>query len=136
MVHNNVVQAAIIDKLKAYEGLAGISEEIREADWQGKDFTYPNVRVDLLQGIPEGDGPCEDKKRPVTFGTSIRSKQKSSMECNSYGELVIAALRGKQLSSSTFYSGKIRLRQYPGSVHNPLIEVWSLTLIWEVNVYG
>lgn len=135
-IYNNDVQEAIISKLKADSGLTDYTTEIREDEWQGRTFTYPIIRVDLLRGVPQGEGSCEDRVREVVFSTIIKSKQTSSKECNDISELVIPALNGKHLSSDSFTSGSMRLTQYPGPRYEPVAELWSLTLTWEVDVYG
>lgn len=49
MINHNTIQEFIIEKLKADEELVnllgGVDTEIREADWSGRDFSYPCVRV-------------------------------------------------------------------------------------------
>lgn len=58
--------------------------EVREASWKGTAFTYPNIRVKVVDTLP-GVGPC------VTTGNTILeifSEQKSSNE----GDLVAGNL--------------------------------------------
>lgn len=61
MIANNVIQAAIIAKLKAYTALTtwlaarSKAGEIREAQYQGVVFEYPCVRVSVGDQTPEGD---------------------------------------------------------------------------------
>lgn len=138
MIHNNDIQEAVVAALKADAPLVALTteDEIREAEWQGKEFKYPNVRVLVLHGPPKGEGPCIGKTRKVSFLTAVASTDSSSKECSKVAAVVADALNGKQLTSDAFQSGTVRLRDYPGALFEIAAEAWELDLTWEVNVYG
>ncbi len=138
MIHNNDIKEAIITMLKADASLVALvtEDEVREAEWQGKEFKYPNVRVLVRQSVPEGTGPCDSKIRRVTFLAVAASAKASSKECGSVAAAVVDALKGRQLASDVFQSGTMHLRNYPGSLFAIAAETWVLELTWEVNVYG
>ena len=52
---NNEVQAAIIARLKAQTTVTAevLATEIREDQWQGTEFSYPNIRVKMLHNRPQ-----------------------------------------------------------------------------------
>ena len=51
MISDELIQAAIISKLKATSSLTSLLAEgvagVKEYQWQGDDFKYPAVRLDL-----------------------------------------------------------------------------------------
>ena len=68
MINHNTIQEFIITKLKADTDLVnllgGVDTEIREADWAGRDFTYPCVRVKT--------GPQREINGGCSFEADIR----------------------------------------------------------------
>lgn len=77
MLDNNTVQQAWIDNLQADADVLALSSnfptEIREQDWQGEKFTYPNIRV--MCEVTGGE--CIDDVFAII---SCFSEQKSSKE--------------------------------------------------------
>lgn len=90
MIPNNTVQAAIILFLKSKIAItsllvdnAGVAhpDEIREVEWQGDTFAYPNIRVDLgtqTDAIEETN--CNISN--ITFSILVFSELYSSKEAN------------------------------------------------------
>jgi hypothetical protein len=90
VIPNNTVQASIISWLKSKIAItsllvdnAGVAhpEEIREVEWQGDVFAYPNIRVDLgsqVDAIAENN--CEIFN--IDFSILVFSEMYSSKEAN------------------------------------------------------
>ena len=76
------VQANIITYLKSKTVVTSLlstgAQEIREAEWQGEDFSYPNIRigVDFMPAI-EGCGPDDADITIDSFSAEKSSKQAS-----------------------------------------------------------
>jgi hypothetical protein len=90
VISNNIVQAAIITFLKSKVAItsllvdnAGVAhpEEIREVEWQGDTFAYPNIRVDLgTQTDVIMENNCNIWN--INFSILVFSEMYSSKEAN------------------------------------------------------
>lgn len=82
MISVSDIQAAFVTSLKADTLVTAVmlADEIRENQWQGKDFTYPNVRIDMLPERPATMSNCEGNYVDVLF--RVFSEQTSSKEAN------------------------------------------------------
>lgn len=82
MLSNADVQAGLIEYLKEQSELTfflgGLSTEIRETQWQGRDFIYPAYRVRLGTQYPLST--CSASR--ITFGVQSFSEEASSRECD------------------------------------------------------
>jgi hypothetical protein len=112
MVGNDEIQEAIVTRLKADAALvawlASLSagDEIRENQWQGTDFTYPAVRIDVETLNPATD-TCHPRNGLATATVFCFSEQKSSRQCNILARLVNEAMINGQLFATGFHSGVI-----------------------------
>ena len=109
MISNNTVQAGIITYLKSKAALTVLlantyAVEVRENQWQGDEFAYPAVRVDLGTQVPDAD--CEDAT--LSVGILCFSESNSSKEADTIAGVVNTLLHRKQFTSGTvrylFYS--------------------------------
>ena len=73
MLRDDQIQAALVAYLKsntdivAELGAEGTDEdEIREDTWQGTEFSYPNIRVNLISNVPTNDN-CPTSRIVVSF---------------------------------------------------------------------
>ena len=104
MTWNNVVpieqaQAAIIVYLKSITSLVtalGDVKQIKEYFWQGTDFVYPGVRLQM--GIARAQGEPNCGRWLLPFYVLCFSEQKSSKECSQLASIV-ATIHGKQPGS-------------------------------------
>lgn len=135
-----VVQVAIVAKLKADIDLVAwltarsVSDEIREAQWQGTDFSYPAVRVDLGVQVPKGDH-CYTKNARISFIILSYAEGPSSKACNELAALVNSSLLGKSIVGTGFHSGLIQsdgLQPATFVVEN----IWRATEAFHLNLYG
>jgi hypothetical protein len=95
MIANDRVQAALMTKLKAMTFLIALlqkKEDIKESQWQGRDFVYPAVRVALGTQTPIVAHPCAASKVTVTI--IVKSEEASSKEAD-----VIAGLLASPVAS-------------------------------------
>lgn len=97
MIGDEIAQAAIIAKLKLIAPFTSSfgsvqSSEIREWDWQGDVFTYPNIRVELEDNRPYYDEQQKCTLQMVEFSVYVFSEQKSSKECSQIKTNIINAL--------------------------------------------
>jgi len=108
VLRNDQIQAAIISYLKntsdITDELSAGAEEIREDQWQGKDFTYPNIRVRLITNNPE-DVQCD--LHSVLFSCLVFSESTSSQQADT-----IAGIIGITLHERSFVSNNIAFTTY------------------------
>lgn len=83
MIGDEVVQAAIVAKLKSLAPFQSVaSDEIRELEWQGDTFSYPNIRVELEDNVPYFDEQLKCTLQRVEWSVYCFSQQRSSKECS------------------------------------------------------
>ena len=112
MISNALIQKALIARLKADSGVTAIlngDEEVREGQWQGRTFVYPNVRVAIGNQAPRVEmEPCEWSV--LTFSILCMSEERSSLEADNLANAVNEALNEKAWDEATdgFRFHKIR----------------------------
>jgi hypothetical protein len=120
------VQIALLAYLKAQSTLVSMlstSEQIKETQWQGTDFTYPAVRLgnDVL---PSQDGCSPDGVEGTIL---VFSENKSSKQCSQIAGEVARLLH--RLSFTSAVSGVKFMRIYVAKVTYPTqaegTTIWS-----------
>lgn len=102
MIGDEVIQAAIITKLKSLSPYGNVSQsEIKEWEWQGDSFTYPNIRVELEDNRFEFDEQAKCSLQYTEFSVYIFSEQRSSKECSQIKTLVANSMIGVGFSNQT-----------------------------------
>ena len=97
MFSNYAVRAVLVDYLKNYCAIIGVpSIEVREKQWQGTQFTYPNIRVRMIFQKPSLDN-CDWADLQVSV--QCYSEMASSQESETI-ELAVANLLDKKTISS------------------------------------
>jgi hypothetical protein len=125
----NDIQEAIITKLKAYAplltALGTASGEIREDQWQGIDFVYPAVRVEIgsISSVETQDN-CNYWGN--TFRVLVYSEQPSSLQANTIMSLVVDALHKKPITQNNVIFTNLHC-----SIINPAIRRDEKT--WQAN---
>lgn len=110
MISPDLVQAGIITHLKADTALIAwlttysAQAEVRENQWQGREFVYPAVRVDLLNQTEPGDPPCFSQ---VQFSVFSFAEGDSSLTCAQLSGLIDTALIRKKFSGTGYESGLV-----------------------------
>lgn len=105
---NNEVQAAIIARLKAQTTVTAevVATEIREDQWQGTDFSYPNIRVKMLHNRPQEDN-CN--KTIVDVSVQVFGEDASTLQTDRIAGIITNVLHTVQFSSS---GTQVSLRVY------------------------
>jgi len=138
MISINQVQAAIVTALKESVPLGlVVGDEIRESQWQGTQFTYPAIRVDMEDSRQVGrGGQCVTTISAVPFNVVGFSEEASSQQADRIIGLVISALLNHQLTSADFSSGFVRMsRAGQSSAKRATERVWRAVVGFEVNIY-
>ena len=110
MIRNDELQAALIARLKANTTITPLlasgtyadetwERDIREDQWQGTAFAYPNIRVKLLPLTPLGDRECPHIRFSVSF--LVFSESGSSLEADQIAGIINNELHGKTFTSNS-----------------------------------
>ena len=107
MISHASFQEQVIDELQACADLIALvtAVEIRESQYQGTEFVYPNVRVDVRTQTPEGTGPCRLTTSIEDFAVIATSENDSSLECEQICFQIIECLFGAQLEDAAAAQG-------------------------------
>lgn len=141
MISDDLIQAAVIDKLQADAPLVawltnlGVSDEIREAFWQGREFSYPNVRVQVGTQLPGGNGPCYTTTGQTPFTITCYSEADSSRQADQLAGLVEAALLGRHIAGSGFRTGPVLSDGLIKAVRTGE-RVWQAVFLGRMQLYG
>lgn len=137
MISTVELQEQIITTLKAHAPIVlVVGEEIREEQWQGKEFTYPCVRVGMVNNIPLGD-TCHHSHSTMGFRILCFSESPSSQQCDAMVGLIMEALLGEQFIHIDFTTGEIRLgRQGQIPAKRTPQRVWQSEVHFAINIYG
>lgn len=138
MIDNDLIQAALVAKLKADAPLVvwlttfSAQNEVREAQWQSREFVYPAVRVELGTQIEDGNPPCYST---IPFTVYSYSEKDSSREANQLAGYVNDAILRKAVLGSGWNGGII---VSDGSIAARRVNerVWQAVNLYRMNVYG
>lgn len=99
MKTNNEIQAALIAYLKSQSTLTDEvgSAEIREDQWQGREFAYPNVRLRLISNVPLSSN-CDLAR--VTFSAMVFTEDASSLNSDRIAGIINTILHDHSFSSN------------------------------------
>lgn len=99
MLRNDQIQSAFISYLKIMPSILNAlpdDKEIREDQYQGTDYGYPNVRVKLNSNTPIGGKYC--KLSIVTLSILVFSETSTSLESDMIAGIINAEIHEKQFS--------------------------------------
>jgi len=142
MITNNEIQQALITRLKdntqygivALHAALTTDEEIRENQFQGTQFVYPAIRVNLTYLNPTENTPCRDDIFRSYFSIISYSESTSSLEADTIAGLVADALDEAVIDVTAFRTGNISL----GSV-NAAIRIgprlWRAETFFRTSIY-
>lgn len=100
MKSNNEVQAAFVSYLKSNSTITGTvsAAEIREDQWQGREFDYPNIRVRLISNTPIGSESCGLSR--VALSVMVFTEDASSLNADRIAGIINLVLHGRSFSSN------------------------------------
>jgi hypothetical protein len=130
---NDQLKKAIVSKLKTKANiLAELDDvnEIREAQWQGDGFTYPNIRVRIL---PDGNKPNQENCNyaNIRVGIAVFSEDASSQQADR-----ISGIIGNELHTQSFTSEGIKFPQLIVESIIPAVRMEERTWMSELILIG
>lgn len=94
IIRNDEVQTALVSKLKSLSAITALvnAVEIREDQWQGSEFSYPNIRIRMINNsVPDG---CATK---ISVGFQVFTGDRFSDTADK-----IAGIIGNELDGLSF----------------------------------
>jgi hypothetical protein len=93
-------QTALVQWLKANASIVALvpatyGVEVRELEWKGDKFLFPNIRVRVDSIVPEMSN-CS--KGMFNGRIWVFSEEHSSLECNTIGGVILEQLHGKSMN--------------------------------------
>lgn len=137
MIDNRLIQKALVAKLKDTAAVTAIctADEIREGQWQGKEFKYPNVRVALGTQIPLINwDQCAQAR--ASLAIHIYSEKRSSQQADQLAYEVNVALHKKSWdeTSDSFRVHRIRSVGLNSAIRMT-DRVWRAQALFNVDVH-
>lgn len=113
MISSLKVQRATIAWMKARAAVVASvpANEIRESEWQGNDFVYPNLRVRVLDLSNILRNRCNVTDAPIDI--IVNSNQPSSLEAETIADIIITEMEGRTFTQSGVRFTSIIARQTP-----------------------
>jgi hypothetical protein len=99
MIPNNEIQAALISYLLSKTDITselGDADDIREDQWQGRLFGYPNIRVRLIGNSPFNDD-CGSR---FTASIMVFTEDTSSKRCDRLSGIINGKFHSKAFRSN------------------------------------
>ena len=135
MLRNDEIQAAIVayakGKTDITDELPAGAEEIREDFWQGREFTYPNIRVRLISNTPQ-DPECNLHR--VTLSFMVFSEEASSQQADRIAGIINNTLHGMSFSSNNISFSTRATNLIPAIRISE--RTWRAEALMEANVSG
>jgi hypothetical protein len=109
MPRNDEIQSALVAYLKTVPAVTNLlmtvdnptgTSEIREDQWQGTEFDYPNIRVRMISNVPLGNN-YECAKSTFTVSFMAFSQDYSSWEADKIAGIISTSLIGKSFTQGS-----------------------------------
>lgn len=113
MISSLSVQRATIAWMKANTSIVSSvpTDEIRENEWQGNVFVYPNIRVKVMDLSNLMRNRCDVTNAPIDI--IINSNVPSSLQSETIAQTVIAQVEGQSFTFSGVRFTSIIAKQTP-----------------------
>ena len=111
MIPDWMIQADLITKIKNTYAITTGTTDIHEYEWQGDEFTYPNIRLDLEDNRYEFNEQERCALQTIEFSVYIYSEERSSRQCSYIKGLVANALIGLGFTGTYAKYTHIRLME-------------------------
>lgn len=111
MISDELIQSDLITKLKSITSVIAIigANEVKELQWQGDTFTYPNIRLDIESNDYEFDEQERCGLYAVEFSIFIFSQERSSKQCSVIKGLLENSLTGIGFTGANAKYNRLRL---------------------------
>jgi hypothetical protein len=133
MINNLSIQTALVAYLKSKAAITAVVSvtEIREDQWQGTEFSYPNIRVRMISNRPR-ETNCDVSE--VNFAIQIFSQQDSSIEAEQIAVIINTALHARSFESVGIRFSVQTMNQIPAFRQD--VRTWRSELLMRATATG
>lgn len=137
MLSNDTIQAGLVTRLKTIEDIASLvsgtytGAEIREMEWSGVEFSYPNIRVDLTGQTPSIEG-CAYGEIDIFF--RVHTEDASSQNCDAIAGAIFKNFPRSFTNNGVYFSGMVCTRL--GGAFRTSQRVWQANVQYQAFVSG
>lgn len=130
---NLSIQTSLVAYLKSKPTITAVvsSTEIREDQWQGTEFVYPNIRVRMMSNRPM-ESNCDVTE--VTFAIQIFSQLDSSIEAEQIADIINTALHARSFESVGIRMSCFVTNRVPAFRQD--VRTWRSELLMRATVTG
>ena len=97
VISTDIIKGVLISHMKTItsvtDELASVNE-VREVQWKGDTFEYPNLRLRIIRNVPQ-DGECAVD---MSAGWLVFTQDQSSAKCDEISGIIATYFKGKQFS--------------------------------------
>lgn len=114
MISDEKIQADLIAKIRTLSTVVAALpnvNEIREFYWQGDEFAYPNIRLDLESNDYVFDEQAGCSLWEIEFSLYVFSEERSSKQCSTIKGLLENALTGQGWHGTYAKYTRLRLQE-------------------------
>ena len=113
MISDNLIQADLIAKLKSITSVTSVLGDgvsgVKELEWQGDEFTYPCVRLELEDAGYEMEDQENCGLYFCEFSIYTFSQERSSKQCSQIKGMLETALSGLGFTGTYAKFNRLRL---------------------------
>lgn len=131
-ITNDVIQAALIAWLKTRSLIVAeviSTEEIREDQWGGTAYVYPNIRVRLIKNVATGHQGCLQK---CDIGIQVYTEDASSLNCDRIAGIIAKEIHDRQFSSNSIQFGVVVTNLVPA--YHRTAQTWMAEVLLDTNI--
>lgn len=136
MKSDELLQADIIAKLKTITSVTSLltngASDIKELQWQGDQFGYPSVRLDIEKNEYTYDEQERCQISQLTFSLYIFSEERSSKQCSQIKGLLETALTGIGFTGTNARYLRLKLADNVPAIRSGEME-WRSQLQYQTN---
>lgn len=137
MISDELLQEDLVTKLKTISSVTSLLPDgllgIRELQWKGSTFGYPNVRIDLEDNKYVWDEQKRCTLQQLDFSLYIFSQERSSKECSTIKGLLENYLTGIGFTGANARFIELRLSENVPAVSED-VRTWRSQLRYQVRI--
>lgn len=111
LIRTDEILKSIVQSVKGKTTITDLlndSDEIRQIDWKGKNFTYPNIRIEVITNDPPQD-ESDKCLSSTTIAIYVFSEEASSYEANQIAGIIADEYHRKSLNSQGIFFTRCRV---------------------------
>lgn len=125
MISINAIQEALVTYLKAKATITAVipAVEIREDQWDGTQFTYPNARIAMQINSPMTEVNCLGNIFEALI--YVNSNTSNSKEADDDAAIIATELHRNSFSQGSLKFAGVNVTQLIPAVCNSITKIWT-----------